>query len=47
MLCKKKLWHARGGRGRQIFDILLTYSNELVYLQLITVLVYRSSPPES
>ena len=25
---------------------LLIYSNKLVYLQLITALVYRSSPPK-
>ena len=34
-----------GDRGFLIS--LLIYSNKLAYLQLITVLVYRSSPPKS
>ena len=32
---------------REFFIYLLIYSNKLAYLQLITVLVYRSSPPKS
>ena len=31
----------------EFFIYLLIYSNELTYLQLITVLVYGSSPPKS
>ena len=39
---------AREGAGDHEFWIyLLTHSNKLAYLQLITVLGYRSSPPES
>ena len=39
---------AREGDGDFEFLIhLLIYSNKLAYLQLITVLVYRSSPPKS
>ena len=38
----------REGVGDHEFLIyLLIYSNKLAYLQLISVLVYRSSPPES
>ena len=38
---------AREGAGNLEFLIyLLIYSNKLAYLQLITVLVYRSSPPK-
>ena len=45
MLCKK-LWRAREVEtGFLIY--LSIYSNKLVYLQLITVLVYRSSPSKS
>ena len=45
-LCKK-LWRARGNTDRECLIYLLIYSNKLAYLQLITVLVYRSSPPKS
>ena len=46
ILCKK-LWHARGAKDRQFLLYLLIYSNELAYLQLLTILVYGSSPPKS
>ena len=32
---------------REFFIYLLTYSSKLTYVQLITVLVYRTSPPKS
>ena len=39
---------AREGAGdRGFLTNLLIYSNKLAYLQLITVLVYRNSPPKS
>ena len=39
---------AREGPGEREFLIyLVIYWNKLAYLQLITVLVYRSSPPKS
>ena len=39
---------AREGAGdREILIYLLIYSNKSAYLQLITVLVYRSSSPKS
>ena len=39
---------AREGAGyREFFIYLLIYSNDLAYLQIITVLVYRRSPPKS
>ena len=34
-------------RDRESLIYLLIYSNKLAYLQLITVLVYRSSSPKS
>ena len=43
MLCKKTM----GAGDREFLIYLLIYSNKLAYLQLITVLVYRSSPPKS
>ena len=36
-----------GARDTEFFMYLLIYSNKLAYLQLIKVLVYRSSPTES
>ena len=36
-----------GAGNREFLIYLLIYSNKLAYLQLITVLVYRSSPPKS
>ena len=46
MLCKKPM--AREGAGDcGCLIYLLIYSNKLAYLQLITVLVYRSSPPKN
>ena len=36
-----------GAGDREFLIYLLIYSNKLAYLQLITVLVYRSSPPKS
>ena len=36
-----------GAGGREFLIYLLIYLNKLAYLQLITVLVYRSSPPKS
>ena len=53
MLCKKKrkknaLEGALQGTGdRETLIHLLIYSNELAYLQLIGVLVYRNSSPKS
>ena len=45
MLCKKTMAHEGGGDcGFLIY--LLIYSNKLAYLQLVTVLVYRSNPPK-
>ena len=39
---------ARKGTGdRRVLMDLLLCSNELAYLQLATVLVYRNSPPKS
>ena len=39
---------AREGSGdREFLIYLLIYSNKLAYLQLITVLVYRSRPHKS
>ena len=38
---------ARGGGDREFLIYLLIYSNKLAFLQLITVLVYRNSPPKS
>ena len=38
---------ARGDWGPGFFDILLIYPNKLAFLQLITVLVYRSVPSKS
>ena len=39
---------AREGDGdREFLIYLLIYSNELAYFQLITLLVYGSSPPKS
>ena len=39
---------AREGAGDQEFLIhIFIYSNKLYFLQLITVLVYGSSPPKS
>ena len=32
---------------REFLIYLLIYSNKLAYLQLITVLVFRSTPPKS
>ena len=38
----------RKGTGkREFFIYLLIYSSTLAYLQLLTVLVYGNSPPES
>ena len=38
----------REGTGdRGFFIYSLKYSNKIAYLQLITVLVYRNSPPKS
>ena len=46
MLCNKTM--TREGCGNCGFFIFLSiYSNKLAYLQLITVLVERSSPPKS
>ena len=42
-----KLWRAREDRDGEFLIHLLIYSNKLAYLQLITVSVFRSSPPES
>ena len=36
-----------GAGDREFLIYLLTYSNKLAYSQLITVLVYGNSPPES
>ena len=36
-----------GARDREFLMYLLIYSIKLAYLQLITVLVYGSSPPKS
>ena len=36
-----------GAEDRKFFIYLLIYSNELAHLQLVTGLVYRSSPPKS
>ena len=36
-----------GAGDTEFFMYLLIYSNKLAYLQLIKVLVYRSSPPKS
>ena len=36
-----------GAGDTEFFMYLLIYSNKLAYLQLIKVLVYRSSPAES
>ena len=36
-----------GTKDREFLIYLLTYSNKLAYLQLIKVLVYRSSPLKS
>ena len=43
----EKTMVSEGAVNRQVFIYLLIYSNKLAYLQLITVLVYRSSPPKS
>ena len=46
ILCKKTM--AREGAGDHKFLIyLLIYSNRLAYLELITVLAYRSSLPKN
>ena len=36
-----------GTRGSEFLIYPLIYSNQLAHLQLITVLVYGNSPPES
>ena len=38
---------SQGAWDRQFLIYLLIHSNKLAYLPLITVLVYRSSPPKS
>ena len=43
----EKTMVSEGALNRQVFIYLLIYSNKLAYLQLITDLVYRSSPPKS
>ena len=43
----EKTMVSEGAVNRQVFIYLLIYSNKLAYFQLITVLVYRSSPPKS
>ena len=43
----QKTMAREGTEDREFFIYLLIYSNKLAYLQLITVLVYRSSPPKS
>ena len=37
----------KGAEDRRFLIYLLIYSNKLAYLQLITVLVFRSTPPKS
>ena len=46
-LCYVKNYGARWGGGRGFLIYSSVYSNKLAYLQLITVLVYGSSPPNS
>ena len=46
ILCKKAMGR-EGARDGKFFIYLLIYSNKLVYLQLITVLVLERSPPKS
>ena len=36
-----------GAEGHELLIYLLIYSNKLAYLQLMTVLSYGSSPPQS
>ena len=43
----QKTMAREGGGDCRLLIYLLIYSNKLAYLQLITVLVYRSSPPKS
>ena len=43
----EKAMTREGAGDRECFLYLLIYSNELVYLQLLTDLVYRSSPLKS
>ena len=43
----KKTIVREGADDRKFLIYLLIYSNELAYLQLITVLVYGSSTPKS
>ena len=45
MLCKKTMAF-EGVGDREFLIYLLIYSIKLAYLQLVTVLVYRSSPPK-
>ena len=43
----KKTMTREGAWDREFLIYSLIYSNELAYLQLITVLVYGNSPPKS
>ena len=43
----KKTRTREGAWDREFLIYSLIYSNELAYLQLITVLVYGNSPPKS
>ena len=45
MLCKKSMGF-EGVGDREVLIYLLIYSIKLAYLHLVTVLVYRSSPPK-
>ena len=42
-----KNYDTRGDLERELLILSLIYSNKLAYLQRITVLVYRKSPPKS
>ena len=43
----QKTMAREGTEDREFFIYSLIYSNKLAYLQLIKVLIYRSSPPKS
>ena len=43
----EKTMTREGAGDREFLIYLLIYSNKLAYLQLVTGLVYRSSPPKS
>ena len=44
--CKINMW-PEGTRGREFLISLFLISSKLAYLQIITVLIYGSSPPKS